>query len=65
MENASSNASDEKKWEHAHVCSKCGHILGPDLIELNSIVLGVITCPKCEWSGPINLQIIEKKNLGE
>ena len=51
-----------KDWEHVHVCPKCGNILLPDEIELGSIVLGVITCSKCEWSGPINLQIVERKN---
>lgn len=33
------------------------------MIELGSIVLGVITCPKCERSGPVNLQIVEKNLL--
>jgi len=65
MERLPPNTSEEKEWEHAHLCPKCGHILGPELIELNSIVLGVITCPKCEWSGPINLQIVQKKNPKE
>jgi DNA-directed RNA polymerase subunit M/transcription elongation factor TFIIS len=51
-----------KDWEHIHVCPKCRHILHPDEIELGSIVLGVMTCPKCEWSGPINLQIVERKD---
>jgi hypothetical protein len=51
-----------KDWEHVHVCAKCGNMLHPDEIELGSIVLGVITCPRCEWSGPINLQIIERKD---
>jgi hypothetical protein len=58
---AKRKADTKKDWEHVHLCPKCGHALHPDQIELGSIVLGVITCPKCEWSGPINLQIVEKK----
>ena len=38
MQNSSSNTNEEKQWEHAHVCPKCGHILGPNLIDLGSIV---------------------------
>jgi len=52
----------KKDWEHVHRCVKCGHTLNPDQIELGSIMLGVITCPGCEWSGPINLQIVERHN---
>ena len=55
-------ADAKKDWEHIHLCLKCGHTLNPDQIELGSIMLGVITCPKCEWSGPINLQIVERQN---
>jgi hypothetical protein len=49
-----------KDWEHVHLCPKCGHTLHPDQIELGAIMLGVITCPVCERSGPINLQIVER-----
>ena len=52
----------KKDWEHVHLCLKCGHTLDPDQIELGAIILGVITCPKCEWSGPINLRIVERQN---
>jgi hypothetical protein len=52
----------KKDWEHVHLCPKCAHMVPPDQIELGSIVLGVITCPKCEWSGTINLQIVERKD---
>jgi hypothetical protein len=55
-------ADMKKDWEHVHLCPKCGHTINPDQIELGSIMLGVITCPKCEWSGPINLQIVERQN---
>jgi predicted RNA-binding Zn-ribbon protein involved in translation (DUF1610 family) len=50
-----------KEWEHAHVCPKCGHALRPEEIDLGSIVLGDISCPKCGWSGPINVNILEKR----
>lgn len=56
-----SDIDANKEWEHAHICSKCGHTLHPEEIELGSIVLGDIVCPKCGWSGPIIVSIVEKK----
>jgi hypothetical protein len=52
----------KKNWEHVHLCPKWGHTLNPDQIDLGSIMLGVITCPECERSGPSNLQIVEIQN---
>lgn len=51
------------KWEHAHQCPKCGFILKADEIDLKSLATGVITCPSCETSGPINVKVLSKKNL--
>lgn len=52
-------------WEHAHQCPKCGFIVKATEIDLKSMATGVITCPKCETSGPINIQIVSKKDLEE
>jgi hypothetical protein len=65
MVSPAGNDRPEKQLEHVHVCPKCDLVLGPDKIELCSIVTGIITCPKCDWSGPINLQIVEKKRPSE
>jgi len=61
MESRPENDTPGKQLEHVHVCPKCDLVLGPEEIELCSIVTGILTCPKCGWSGPINLQIVEKK----
>lgn len=47
------------RWEHAHQCRKCGHVVPIDDIDPRVITTGVITCPKCELSGPINVAIVE------
>jgi len=49
------------RWEHAHQCRKCGYVVAVDDIDPNVITLGVITCPKCETSGPINVAIVQIK----
>lgn len=49
------------RWEHTHQCRKCGHVIRVDDIELKAIATGVITCQKCEVSGPVNVKIVEEK----
>ena len=48
----------EKNWEHVHRCPQCEHIIKADEIPHSAIATGVITCPKCDSSGPINVQIV-------
>lgn len=48
----------ERNWEHVHRCPQCEHIIKADDIPHSVIATGVITCPKCEFSGPINVQIV-------
>jgi hypothetical protein len=45
-------------WEHVHRCPTCEHIIAADEIPHSAIATGVITCPKCDYSGPINVQIV-------
>jgi hypothetical protein len=48
----------ERTWEHVHRCPQCEHILKADEIPHSAIATGVITCPKCDFSGPIEVQIV-------
>jgi hypothetical protein len=52
-------ASVQKNWESVHVCPKCGHILNLALIDLKAITTGIVDCPKRDWSGPIEIQIVD------
>lgn len=49
------------RWEHTHQCKKCGHVVPIDELDSRVITLGLITCPKCEISGPINVAIVQIK----
>jgi len=49
------------RWEHAHQCRNCGHVILIDDIDSRVIATGVITCPKCEGFGPINVAIVQTK----
>jgi hypothetical protein len=55
------NISDNhgvRDWEHVHRCPQCEHIVKADEIAHSAIVTGVITCLICDFSGPINVQIV-------
>ena len=50
-----------KQWESAHVCPQCEFPIELRNIGLAETTTGLITCPKCDWSGQIAIEIIEKK----
>jgi rubredoxin len=52
-------------WDHVHQCGVCGYVIRIDQIDLKVITGGVITCPKCEASGPINVKIMDEKMIPE
>jgi len=45
----------------AHVCPQCGHAVDLKDLGLRSGATGLVTCPKCEWSGPVNIGIVPKE----
>jgi DNA-directed RNA polymerase subunit RPC12/RpoP len=54
-----------KQWESVHKCSKCGQIVNLAEIDLRAIATGIIACPKCDWSGQVEIKIIEQNPTGE
>ena len=50
----------EKQWESVHLCPKCGQPLNLENIDLEAATTGIATCPKCDWSSPINLKIVSE-----
>lgn len=55
-----SGVVSKTSWDHVHQCGVCGHVIRIDQIDLKVIAAGVITCPKCESSGPANVKIMEE-----
>jgi predicted RNA-binding Zn-ribbon protein involved in translation (DUF1610 family) len=45
----------------AHVCPRCGFSIDLEELGLRAGTTGLVTCPKCDWSGPIEIRIISKK----
>jgi hypothetical protein len=51
----------ERNWEHVHRCPQCENIIKADEISHSAIATGVITCPQCNYSGPINVEIVPEE----
>ena len=49
-----------KQWDSAHKCPQCGHVLKLADIDLKAATTGIVVCPNCNWSGPIDIQIVER-----
>jgi len=52
---------DVKKWNSVHKCPQCGHILKLDEIDLKAVKTGIVVCPSCGLSGPIEIQVFERE----
>ena len=61
----SPQSNEKGHWESVHVCPKCGHLLNLAEIDLRAITTGIVSCPNCNWSGPIDIQIVDGKALPE
>jgi predicted RNA-binding Zn-ribbon protein involved in translation (DUF1610 family) len=59
MNSPSNKPVDDANWESVHICPRCGHILNLDQIDLRAITTGIVQCPKCDWEGPIEIQVSE------
>jgi transcription elongation factor Elf1 len=54
-----------KQWDSAHKCPQCGHVLKLADIDLKAATTGIVVCPICNWSGPIDIQIVERMSPTE
>jgi predicted RNA-binding Zn-ribbon protein involved in translation (DUF1610 family) len=57
--------SGVEQWESVHRCPKCGHVVNMADIDLRAISTGIIACPKCDWSGPVTIEIVEGEKPSE
>ena len=57
MDGISTNGT--RSWESVHICPKCGRVINLAEIDLRTITTGIVECPRCDWVGPIEIQIAE------
>jgi uncharacterized protein YbaR (Trm112 family) len=60
MKSQSSNENNKKHWESVHVCPKCRHVLNLAETDLKTITTGIVSCPNCDWAGPIEIQLLDQ-----
>lgn len=46
----------------AHVCPQCQFAINLKDIGLREGATGLISCPKCDWSGPVEIQIVDRES---
>jgi len=60
MSLGSANDEDGQLWESVHVGPNCGRVINLAELDLRAITTGVVTCPDCDWSGQIEIQIVDQ-----
>lgn len=46
------------RWRSVHVCPRCGGLVDLEKLCLIESTTGLVTCTKCDWSGPIEIRIV-------
>jgi hypothetical protein len=60
MESQRPDMTIVKQWDSAHKCPQCGHVLKSADIDLKGGHDGNRGLSECNWSGPIDIQIVER-----
>jgi transcription elongation factor Elf1 len=53
------------EFQHSHQCRNCNYVVRGAEVDLKAISTGLITCPNCEVTGPINIQILSNKEIAD
>lgn len=59
MSAESSDQGGSTRLESAHVCTQCEFSISLENLGLRGGKTGFLTCPKCDWSEPVNIQIVD------
>ena len=54
------NVMRERPKASVHVCPRCGFVVPLQDLGLKGGSTGLATCPRCDCSGPVEIQIIDK-----
>ena len=61
MSGGTSNASKKKSWGSVHVCPQCRSTIRLDDIDLKAVTTRIVNCPLCDWSGQLEIEIVERE----
>ena len=54
---------EAQHWESVHVCPSCTNVINLAEMDLRAITTGIVSCPRCEWSGAIEIKIVNGYGL--
>ena len=60
MRTRDTNTEDGQAWESVHVCPNCGQVINLSELDMKAITTGIVTCPNCDWSGQIEIQVVDQ-----
>jgi transcription elongation factor Elf1 len=60
MTNQTRDENQRKLLDSMHICPQCGHAIRLNDIDLKAVTTGIVVCSKCDWSGQIQIQIVER-----
>jgi predicted Zn finger-like uncharacterized protein len=61
MEHPLRDKKEKKSKISAHVCPQCEFFVNLKDIGLKGGSTGLVTCPNCDWSGPVEIRIVNKE----
>jgi predicted nucleic acid-binding Zn-ribbon protein len=59
MNPVDSESNSVHVWQSAHICPSCSYVIDLSELDLIAITTGIVTCPRCGWSGRIEIQIVD------
>jgi len=58
-----SKTEKPKVWVSVHQCPSCNYSVDLGALDLLAVTSGVVSCPKCEWAGRINISVVDSNSL--
>jgi hypothetical protein len=48
-----------RSWESVHVCPNCDLAIDLAELDMTAVTTGILTCPRCDWSGRIEITVVD------
>lgn len=55
--------STSPRWESVHVCPRCTRATDLANLDFQTITTGIFQCTHCDWSGPIEIQVVDAATI--
>jgi hypothetical protein len=48
-----------RSWKSVHVCPNCDLVIDLAELDMTEVTTGILTCPSCDWSGRIEITVVD------